>query len=92
MTPFEMVMSVYKKEGSKVAIEFYNSLSDDERKQSQKQLAEIMGILTRSWRTIEEYVSYTAPAIVDWWEKIPAETREALAEKAKDDDRSTETK
>lgn len=85
MTPLEKLLAVNKKEGTKAALEFYQSFTDEEKELCREQMAHIMEFLTGTWKVFEEDIHRAAWIIREWWNTIPEETRESFAKKVDND-------
>ena len=84
LTPLEKVLAIAKKDGAKTAMEFYQTFSDDEKKQCRRQMETMIDAVSEVGASIAVVMAQVAKTITDWWNAIPAETRDALAEKEKE--------
>jgi hypothetical protein len=85
MSQLEKLLAVNKKEGSKAALEFYQSFTDEEKELCRAEIASVMEALRDTWQVFQDAILQAAGAITEWWNKIPAETRESFAKKVDND-------
>ena len=82
------MIKVYQQGGSKLALEFYSSLSLEDRARFDKELQECIMEIKETWEHMVDIISTGSRHIVTWWNTIPPEIREGFMEKAKEGDES----
>lgn len=92
MTPLEQLVDIHKKQGAKAALEYYHSLSEQDRQACIEQMDKAMLSFRETWAVIEtvflninEALQVVVKSLAEWWDNLPDEYQRTIAEATKHD-------